>query len=433
MKKIISAICALAVAAAMIPAAMAGGTVEIRFRVGDSVLSINGNNIEVETPYVVGEGTTLVPIRVISEAFGANVGWDGTTQKVTVENDGTTIVLQIGNKTAVVNGVNKELAEAPQLTANGYTMIPLRFISETLGATVGYDSAAQYITVSKATADNPVAVSVGNSTINKAELGIYVNAYISKGANADYAKIFAVEDVKAMLLAEELMNVMGLSFTDEEMSMQQLERDELVKYNLGGEDSYNEYLADTGITDAFVRRMIAADYATDKIFADDLSEEGLKRFYNDNYLHAKHILIDTIDTSTMTPYDDATIAQQKELAESLLTLALEGENFDMLVAQYSQDPGSISQPDGYYFTAGEMVSEFEDTTRSLGMNEIGMCESVYGYHIIKRLPLDDNAVELSELYNSAVKYAVENKLPHLAAQYNLNVSVNQAVIDSITN
>ena len=133
----------------------------------------------------------------------------------------------------------------------------------------------------------------------------------------------------------------------------------------------------------------------------------------------------------MTPYDDATVAQQKALADSLLTLALEGENFDMLVEQYSQDPGSIAQPDGYYFTAGEMVPEFENTTRSLGMNEIGMCESVYGYHIIKRLPLDDSAVDYSDIYSRVLQDDLTNKLPALLEQYGLNVTVNQAIIDSI--
>ena len=430
MKKIISAICALALSAAMIPAAMADGTVEIRFRVGDSVLSINGNNVEVETPYVVGEGTTLVPIRVISEAFGANVGWDGATQTVTVENNGTSIVLQIGNKTAIVNGVSIPLAEAPQLTKNGYTMIPLRFISETLGATVGYDSATQDITVSMAM-DNPVAISVGGSAITKSELMMYVNTYLANGMPAVLAVEYAVADAVNMLSVEAVFNAMGLSFTEEELEAQNTERADLAQYNFGGEDAYNAFLAECGITDTFIRRMLSADYAVEKIFADDLSEEGLKEYYNDNYLHAKHILISTADTSTMTPYAASAIEQQKELADTLLERALAGEDFDKLVREYSEDPGSIARPDGYYFTAGEMVKEFEDTTRSLGMNEIGMCESVYGYHIIKRLPLEEDALDYSEMHSQVLHDDVINKLPELLTQYGLTGNINEEVISSI--
>ena len=44
--------------------------VEIKFTVGESTLVINGQNVEVEKPYVVGVGVTLVPVRVITEAFG---------------------------------------------------------------------------------------------------------------------------------------------------------------------------------------------------------------------------------------------------------------------------------------------------------------------------------------------------------------------------
>ena len=431
MKKIISAICALALSAAMIPAAMADGTVEIRFRVGDSVLSINGNNVEVETPYIAGDGTTLVPIRVISEAFGANVGWDGATQTVTVEDGGKKIVLQIGNKTAVVNGVNTGLLEAPQLTENGYTMVPLRFISETLGAAVGYDNATQDITVSR-TSGNPVAVSVGSSTMTKREFEVYFDSYLVNGWSIERARNYALEDVRTMLAIEAAFNAMGLSFTEEELAAQAQERARIAQSDFGGEDGYNAYLVESGLTDTFVRRMIAADYAVDKIFASDLTPESVEKYYKDNYLHAKHILVSTVDTSTMTPYDEAEIATRKSMADGLLFLAQSGEDFDVLVEQYSEDPGSKSQPGGYYFTAGEMVKEFEDTTRSLGINEIGICESVYGYHIIKRLPLEAGAVDYSEIYNRIVQNDVTNKLPAILSQYGLTINVNQAVVDSVT-
>lgn len=58
--------------------------VEIAFNVGDSILKINGIETEVETPYVTENNTTLVPLRVITEAFGAKVDWDGDTQKITL-------------------------------------------------------------------------------------------------------------------------------------------------------------------------------------------------------------------------------------------------------------------------------------------------------------------------------------------------------------
>lgn len=150
MKKLIElSLAAIMTVSASLPVLAENNSVEIGFKIGDSVLKINGENIEVEKPYIAGEGTTLVPIRVISEAFGADVGWESGTKTVTVDYNDNTITLQIGSKTAAVNGSAETLEEAPQLSENGYTMIPLRFISENLGASVGYDNDTQMITVSK--------------------------------------------------------------------------------------------------------------------------------------------------------------------------------------------------------------------------------------------------------------------------------------------
>lgn len=125
-------------------------TVTISFNVGSNVLDINNNKVEVEVaPYIAGEGTTLVPLRVISEAFGAEVAWDGETKTVTIIDGKTTIKVVIGSKTALVNGEEKTLEEAAELTGSGVTTVPLRFISETLGAEVGYAHETQLITVAR--------------------------------------------------------------------------------------------------------------------------------------------------------------------------------------------------------------------------------------------------------------------------------------------
>lgn len=127
--------------------------VEISFKVGDSTLMINGNPVEVETPYIAGEGTTLVPLRVITEAFGARVTWIDATKEIILEYPEVNITLQIGNINAIVNSHTEVLPVAPALSANGFTMVPLRFISETFGATVSYDEATAAITVVKENAN----------------------------------------------------------------------------------------------------------------------------------------------------------------------------------------------------------------------------------------------------------------------------------------
>ncbi len=141
--------------------------VEIHFRVGDNVLKINGAEVQVETPYVVGEGVTLVPLRVITEAFGATVGWEEATQTVTLDYPNVNIVLQIGNPIAEVNARQETLLAAPELP-NSSTMVPLRFISETFGATVTYNEATAEISVVKEIVDNTPTLIGG---ISSAEIG----------------------------------------------------------------------------------------------------------------------------------------------------------------------------------------------------------------------------------------------------------------------
>ena len=127
----------------------AANRVEIAFCVGESTLTINGEAVTVEKPYVVGAGVTLVPVRVITEAFGAEVGWEAETKTIKLSYPDVDILLQIDNPIAEVNQQATTLLSAPELTANGFTMVPLRFISETFGATVGYDAATGKITVVK--------------------------------------------------------------------------------------------------------------------------------------------------------------------------------------------------------------------------------------------------------------------------------------------
>lgn len=121
---------------------------------------VNGNELEVTAPYVVGDGTTLVPVRVITEVFGAEVGWDGDTKTVSLSYPDVTISLTIGSASATVNSHTEQLSAAPELY-NDTTMVPLRFISETFDAVVTYDDATRLITVVKDPQEEQSLVLVG--------------------------------------------------------------------------------------------------------------------------------------------------------------------------------------------------------------------------------------------------------------------------------
>ena len=86
----------------------------------------------------IRSGRTLVPLRAIFEALDATVSWDDATRTVTAKQGDTTIVLQIDNPIAQVNGKPVRLDQAPVISG-GRTLVPVRFVSEALGAQVMWD------------------------------------------------------------------------------------------------------------------------------------------------------------------------------------------------------------------------------------------------------------------------------------------------------
>lgn len=98
-------------------------------------LLLNGQNIYTDVRPIINSGRTMVPIRVIAENLGADVEWIEKTSEVVIRQSGTTIRLRLNYRTAQVNGVPTQIDVAPYAT-QGRTLVPLRFVSEYLGAQV---------------------------------------------------------------------------------------------------------------------------------------------------------------------------------------------------------------------------------------------------------------------------------------------------------
>ncbi|WP_338654016.1 copper amine oxidase N-terminal domain-containing protein [Lysinibacillus sp. Y5S-8] len=96
-------------------------------------------------------GTTLVPMKAIFESLGATVAYESATKKVTATKGSKKIVLGVGNKMAYVdaNGTTSTIALShPAEIYQGTTMVPLRFVSQALGADVTFDEAALIVYIS---------------------------------------------------------------------------------------------------------------------------------------------------------------------------------------------------------------------------------------------------------------------------------------------
>lgn len=98
-------------------------------------LYIDGELIGTDTPPTIVDGRTLVPVRVIFEAIGATVEWDAATRTATGIRNDVTVIIQIDNPTAYVNGEARTL-DVPAQLINGRTMVPARFVSEAMGCEV---------------------------------------------------------------------------------------------------------------------------------------------------------------------------------------------------------------------------------------------------------------------------------------------------------
>lgn len=111
----------------------------------DSVIA-KGKNFKFDTPPVIKEGRTLIPVRAITEGFGANVEWNAETQQVTITKGEKVIILVIGSGTAVVNGEEIQIDSKSEIL-NGRTVVPLRFIIENFGLKVEWDDETETIEI----------------------------------------------------------------------------------------------------------------------------------------------------------------------------------------------------------------------------------------------------------------------------------------------
>ena len=100
---------------------------------------LNNREICFEVDPIIVNGRTLVPMRDVFEALGADVSWDGQTETASAQKDGTTVYVQIGSDTIRKN--NQIISvDAPARIHLNRTLVPVRAISEALDALVKWDS-----------------------------------------------------------------------------------------------------------------------------------------------------------------------------------------------------------------------------------------------------------------------------------------------------
>ncbi len=107
---------------------------------------VGKKRVQTRVEPLIRKGTTLIPLRAVSESLEADVKWDGKTKTVTITKGDKVIELKLRSSVIKVNGVEKTISQ-PADIISGTTIVPLRVVSETLDAKVGYDNETKIITV----------------------------------------------------------------------------------------------------------------------------------------------------------------------------------------------------------------------------------------------------------------------------------------------
>lgn len=133
--------------------AQSSETTEIILQIGNPVMTVNGADKPIDAegiaPVIVND-RTLLPVRAIVEEMGGTVAWNGDTQTVTLNYDEDEIRLVIDNTMAYLNDTAQPLDVAPTII-NDRTMLPIRFIAESLQFEVAWNEDAQTVTITGST------------------------------------------------------------------------------------------------------------------------------------------------------------------------------------------------------------------------------------------------------------------------------------------
>lgn len=268
----------------------------------------------------------------------------------------------------------------------------------------------------------PVAAVVGGHNVTRSEIEFYSENYRFASNEAENS----VSQAISSRIVLELCDKMNIETDDDDDERIQSTVVSLRK-SRGGTTEFNKYLKEKGLDEDFVRDVLAADLLKEKLLEQtdiEASDEEINEYYNKNYYRAKHILIMTGDDEEAS----------KEKADSILARINAGEDFDTLMNEYTEDPGTKNSPDGYTFTDGEMVSEFENTVKNLEEGSVEICKSSFGYHIVKRLALDESALEdvKEDISTAVINDMFVSKLYDMAEENNIKIKENEDKKSEIT-
>ena len=162
------------------------------------------------------------------------------------------------------------------------------------------------------------------------------------------------------------------------------------------------YLTDAVYVENLTQSVLFTKFAEAFVEAYIPADQDIIDYINEEYVRVKHILIKT------EGLDDSQKAEARSRADRVRERAVSGESFEDLVKEISED--GMDPELGYYFTYGTMVEEFEDASYDLEVGEISeIVESQFGYHIIKKYPMEEAHILADEELKAAASGYICNE------------------------
>jgi len=219
----------------------------------------------------------------------------------------------------------------------------------------------------------------------------------------EYLKQQAVEELKILTAVERIAEDNNISLSDEDYEELEENKEEVIS-NVGGKSEFKKLLRKNNITEAAYDKFYYINKLYDKVFEElyssgkknDLTneeKESAKEEYFEKYLKIQQIVLAKIDVSTGNDLSDTIINQKETLANSILTEARNGADFEDLIIKYSEEAQEKGN-NTYYYAKGDLLENIESVVVSLGTGSVSdVIETDYAFHIVKRLELDDSKLE----------------------------------------
>ena len=247
---------------------------------------------------------------------------------------------------------------------------------------------------------------------------LWSNEDMAKSLGASMPEAAEQQAIYARVVMQKF-NELGLKLSyNEQKEMASVRRNSIANTT---KDAYLNQIAQFGFSDQtyqnfmYISQCYQAlnDYYFGENGVNTPSDEDIQQYYEDNYITAKHILITTVDPASGET--KRTDEEAKKEAQSILHRINAREDIDTLMNQYSEDTGLSNNPNGYTFTEGQMVTEFYDGAKALAEDEVSeLVKSNYGYHIIKRVKLDDSQLDN---FKSDIISAISGSMDELLQQW----------------